>query len=127
MFYLSLCWLSLLYNQSLGLSRGIVAVTLQFWLTSPPKIAIIPLLIGAANRRFELSEKRADYSILTDTDLLALDYGAKVQLLERITKQFLELRLEFAQVSGRYAELKANIQVLREIKSALQSAIRAES
>jgi len=74
-----------------------------------------------------LSEKRADYSILTDTDLLALDYGAKVQLLERITKQFLELRLEFAQVSGRYAELKANIQVLREIKSALQSAIRAES
>ena len=74
-----------------------------------------------------MSEKRADYSILTDTDLLALDYGAKVQLLERITKQFLELRLEFAQVSGRYAELKANIQVLREIKSALQSAIRAES
>jgi hypothetical protein len=54
---------------------------------------------------------------LTDVDLLALDYDAKVKM---------PIRLEFASVSGRYAELRANITVLKEVKSALQSAIRAE-
>ena len=63
---------------------------------------------------------------LSDVDLLALDYDAKVKLLESVVNELLSLRLEFAQVSGRYAELRANLQVLREVKSALQSAIRAE-
>ena len=63
---------------------------------------------------------------LTDVDLLALDYDAKVKLLQRIVAELLALRLEFAQVSGRFAELRANITVLKEVKSALQSAIRAE-
>ena len=63
---------------------------------------------------------------LTDIDLLALDYDAKVKLLEQVTRELLTIRLEFAQVSGRYAELRANITVLKEVKSALQSAIRAE-
>ena len=63
---------------------------------------------------------------LTDVDLLALDYDAKVKLLEKVTQEMLALRLEFATVSGRHAELRANLQVLREVKSALQSAIRAE-
>jgi hypothetical protein len=34
--------------------------------------------------------------------------------------------LEFAQISGKAAELRANIEVLKQVKSALQSAIRAE-
>jgi len=63
---------------------------------------------------------------LTDIDLLALDYDAKVKLLEMVMKELLDLRLEFATISGRHAELRANLQVLREVKSALQSAIRAE-
>jgi hypothetical protein len=63
---------------------------------------------------------------LTDVDLVALDYDAKVKLLERVVTELLSLRLEFASVSGRYAELRANLQVLREVKSALQSAIKAE-
>lgn len=63
---------------------------------------------------------------LADADLLALDYDGKCKLLERVIAEFLNLRLEFAQLSGRHAELRANIQVLREVKSALQSAIRAE-
>lgn len=66
-------------------------------------------------------------SDLTDVDLLALDYDAKVKVLQMVAQELLDLRLEVAQVSGRYAELRANIQVLREVKSALQSAIRAES
>jgi len=64
--------------------------------------------------------------ILSDVDLLQLDYDEKVKMLERIVKELLAIRLEFATVSGRYAELRANIQVLKEVKSALQSAIRAE-
>ena len=63
---------------------------------------------------------------LTDVDLLALDYDSKVKMLERVVNELLALRLEFAGVSGRHAELRANLQVLREVKSALQSAIRAE-
>lgn len=64
---------------------------------------------------------------MNDVDLLALDYDGKVKLLERITKELLDIRLEFAQASGRHAELRANVTVLKEIKSALQSAIRAEN
>jgi len=63
---------------------------------------------------------------LSDVDLVALDYDQKVKLLEQVVKELLSLRLEFASVSGRYAELRANLQVLREVKSALQSAIKAE-
>lgn len=63
---------------------------------------------------------------LTKVDLLALDYDAKLKLLEEVTRSLLALRLEFATVSGRHAELRANIEVLKQVKSALQSAIRAE-
>ena len=63
---------------------------------------------------------------LSDIDLLALDYDAKVKLLEKVTVELLTMRLEFAKVSGKYAEYRANIMVLKEVKSALQSAIRAE-
>jgi len=63
---------------------------------------------------------------LSDTDLLALDYDGKIKLLERVAQELLNLRLEFARVSGRNAELRASIMVLKEVKSALQSAIRAE-
>jgi len=65
-------------------------------------------------------------SKLSDTDLLALDYDGKVKLLEKVAQELLDLRLEFAQISGRNAELRANIEVLKQVKSALQSAIRAE-
>ena len=63
---------------------------------------------------------------MDDIDLVALDYDGKCKLLERVTQELLHMRLEFATVSGRYAELKANLTVLREVKSALQSAIKAE-
>lgn len=66
-------------------------------------------------------------SELSDTSLVDLDYDGKVKLLESVACELLGLRLEFAQMSGRYAELRANLQVLKEIKSALQSAIKAES
>ena len=63
---------------------------------------------------------------LSGADLLALDYDGKVKMLEQVTRELLALRLEFATISGRHAELRANLQVLREVKSALQTAIKAE-
>lgn len=63
---------------------------------------------------------------LTDVDLLALDYDGKVKLLERVTQELLNMRIEYAQVAGRHAELGANLAVLKEVKSALQTAIKAE-
>ena len=63
---------------------------------------------------------------MDDLDLISLDYDGKVKLLERVTQELLNLRLEFASVSGRYNELRANLAVLKEVKSALQSAIKAE-
>ena len=63
---------------------------------------------------------------LSGTDLLALDYDGKVKMLEQVTRELLALRLEFATFSGRHAEMRANLQVLREVNSALQTAIRAE-
>ena len=63
---------------------------------------------------------------LDTVDLIALDFDGKVKLLQRVAGELLNSRLEFAQISGRYAELRANLQVLKEVKSALQSAIRAE-
>ena len=66
-------------------------------------------------------------SDLSDVDFLALDYDAKVETLQIIAGDILALKMEFATVSGRYAELRANLQVLKEVKSALQSAIRAEA
>ena len=66
-------------------------------------------------------------SDLDDVDFLALDYDAKIKMLQRVAGEILALKVEFARVSGRYAELRANLQVLKEVKSALQSAIRAEA
>ena len=63
---------------------------------------------------------------LTAPDIISLDYDAKVKLLERVGQEILGYQVEFAKVSGRYAELKANIEVLKQVKSVLQSAIRAE-
>lgn len=64
---------------------------------------------------------------MNDVDLLALDYDGKVKLLEQVVRELLALQMEFAHVSGRYAEMRANLTVLKEVKSALQSAIRAEA
>jgi len=63
---------------------------------------------------------------VADVDFIALDYDSKVKMLQSIAGEMLVLKMEFAKVSGRYAELKAEMSVLRSVVSALQSAIRAE-
>jgi hypothetical protein len=65
-------------------------------------------------------------SKLSKTDILSLDFDGKVKLLEAVAQEILDLKIEFAKVSGRHAELRAQMEVLKQVKSALQSAIRAE-
>lgn len=69
---------------------------------------------------------KKDTSSLSDADLLSLDYDGKVKMLQMVAQELLNVRLEFARLAGEYAEMRANIQVLKEVKSALQSALRAE-
>ena len=63
---------------------------------------------------------------LTKVEIVGLDLDTKIKLLEEIAQQLLDKKVEYAQISGRNAELRAEITVLKEVKSALQSAIRAE-
>lgn len=63
---------------------------------------------------------------LPKSEILGMDLDGKVKMLERIADQMLELQVELSHVAGRNAELRANLEVLKQVKSALQSAIRAE-
>lgn len=65
-------------------------------------------------------------SNLKREEILGMDLDGKIKMLEKLADQILDLQIEFSQVAGRYAELKANLEVLKQVKSALQSAIRAE-
>jgi len=67
-----------------------------------------------------------DSGLLSDTDILALDYDEKVKMLETVAQALLDMQIEFASISGRYAELKANISIYKLVGSHLQSAIKAE-
>jgi len=63
---------------------------------------------------------------LSQTDILLLDYDEKIKLLERIAQEVLSYQVEYAEISGRYAEIKANITILKQVTGALQSALKAE-
>lgn len=63
---------------------------------------------------------------LSRTDLIEMDLVQKMSLLDNVTQEMLDLRVEWAEISGRYMELKSTLALLGEVKSALQSAIRAE-
>lgn len=64
---------------------------------------------------------------LSKTEILSLDYGGKVLMLDKIGQEMLDKQIEFASVAGRYAELKAEMEVLKQVKSVLQSSIKAEA
>ena len=59
-------------------------------------------------------------------EIASLDYDAKVKMLEHVAQEILNLKVGFANVSADYARMRAELQVLKEVKSALQSAIKAE-
>ena len=63
---------------------------------------------------------------LQDVEIVGLAYDTKIKLVEQIAQELLRLQVEFAEISGRYAELRAEITVLKEARSAIQSALRAE-
>jgi len=56
-----------------------------------------------------------------------MEYIEKQKELERVIAQLIELEMPFAELSGEYFKMKARIQTLKELKSALQSSLKAES
>ena len=62
---------------------------------------------------------------LTPADVVAMDYGQKQDLLLMIAGRILELKGEFVKVSGRYAEIKAEIDALKHVASMIQSELKA--
>jgi len=60
------------------------------------------------------------------SEIAGLSYGDKVLLLEKICGELLDLKVEYAEIAGKNATIKANLEVLKQIKSALQSSLRAE-
>ena len=64
---------------------------------------------------------------LSPVEVVALDYGAKQDLLLMIAGRVLELKQEFISVSGRYAEIKAELDALKHVSSVVQSALKAEA
>jgi len=58
--------------------------------------------------------------------IAGLSFDKKVKMLERICEELLDLKVEYAEIAGKNATIKANLEVLKQVKSALQSAIRAE-
>jgi len=67
-------------------------------------------------------------------DVYALDYAEKVRLLEQVIAETVSIKGELAQKSAKYYQIKAEFDIikvkydyLKELKSGLQSAIKAES
>lgn len=61
------------------------------------------------------------------SEIIGLDYDTKVKMLEQVIHELLDEQERFVQVSADYAGSKARITMLKERKSALQTAIKAES
>jgi len=62
---------------------------------------------------------------LTRQELIEMDYGQKQDMLLVIAQRVLDLKTEFVSVSGRYAEIKAELDALKHVASMLQSELRA--
>ena len=74
-----------------------------------------------------MSEKISENKKKEDAPSIGqLTYSEKCLMLENIITDLQSLVEEFAPMAGRVAELKARIEVNKLIKSALQSALRAE-
>ena len=64
---------------------------------------------------------------MKNTKIAGLAYGQKVLMLEKICDEMLAIKVEYADIAGKHAVIKANLEVLKQVKSALQSSIRAEA
>lgn len=62
---------------------------------------------------------------LSSTDLLELDYGQKQDVLLMIAQRMLDIKTELVTVSGKYAEIKAEIDMLKHAGQLIQSELKA--
>ena len=66
-----------------------------------------------------------DYTELSEDEMRQLDYDGLLRLLEGISFRMLSEGKEFAKIAGVHAELQARQRVYREVKTGIQSALRA--
>ena len=59
-------------------------------------------------------------------DIVDLDLMEKMALLSQVAQELLDKQVDYGEISARHAQMRAEITVLKEVKSALQSGIRAE-
>jgi hypothetical protein len=59
-------------------------------------------------------------------EILKLDFGQKIIMVETLAQELLNQRVEFANLSGEYYRAKTDISILNSSIRALQSALRAE-
>jgi hypothetical protein len=67
------------------------------------------------------------FDALSPEELLALEYEAKVKLLQYVAAELLVLRISYAKAAAEYADLSGQLRVLTEVKGALQLALEAEA
>lgn len=60
-------------------------------------------------------------------EYLQMDFAEKMQRLEQVIAELDDLSVEYAEISAKYNRTKARIQILKEIKSALQTALKYEA
>ena len=77
------------------------------------------------NNRVKDANQARDPLGLTPYEVVALDYGKKQDLLLAIAGRILELKHEFVEVSGRHAQIKAEIDALKHVASMIQSELKA--
>ena len=84
------------------------------------------LSTGMKEKQVEMTRKTLEEMDLSREQVVNLDYDGKIALLDAVGAELLDMRIEFGEVAARYTELRSQLQVLKEVKSLLQSSIRAE-
>ena len=74
-----------------------------------------------------------DRALQPEENIYSLDYDTKVKLLERVVDEMLKMKQELTTKAGQYFAVKAEYDTmkqqfdyLKELKSGLQTAIKAE-
>jgi hypothetical protein len=74
----------------------------------------------------ELDLKEDDLLQMSKEDMIALDYDGKAKLLQAIASELLDRRTDNAKIEALRAYIKADIYILVQMKSAVQTSMKVE-
>ena len=70
--------------------------------------------------------KESDLLHMSKADMIALDYDGKAKLLQAIAAELLDRKADNAKVEALRAYLRADIYILTQMKSAVQTSMKVE-